>query len=63
MYEFDTCEREQRAHWEATLRRLVQDALARKPGVGYAEFMLAIHPWYVEFRKSRRKHTALPPRG
>jgi hypothetical protein len=32
MYEFDTCEKSQRAQWEATLRRLVKDALTKCRG-------------------------------
>ena len=63
LYERDTCEPSQRAHWEATLRRLVADALAKQPGVSYEEFIQAIHPRYVEFRRSRRKPSTLPSKA
>ena len=61
LYERDTCEPCQRAQREATFRRLVDEALAKKTGLSSQELMEAIHSRYVEFRKSRRKPTALPP--
>jgi len=61
LYERDTCEPGQRAQREATFRRLVEDALDRKPGLAYDEFMEAIHPRYLEFRRSRRRPASLPP--
>jgi hypothetical protein len=44
LYERDTCKPGQRAQREATFRRLVDDAMARKPGLTREEFMEAIHP-------------------
>lgn len=61
LYERDTCEPEHRPHREAAFRRLVDDALAKQPGLAYEEFMEAVHSRYVEFRRSRRKPTSLPP--
>jgi hypothetical protein len=61
LYERDTCEPVQRAQREATFRRLVDDALAKKPGLTHQEFMEAIHLRYIEFRRSRRRPTSLPP--
>ena len=63
LYERDTCEPSQRAHWDSTLQRLISDALAKQPGVNYDDFMQAIHPRYVEFRRSRRKPSPLPPKA
>jgi hypothetical protein len=60
LYERDTCEPGQRAQREATFRRLVDKALARKPGLACQELMEAIHSRYVEFRRSRRRPTSLP---
>jgi hypothetical protein len=53
LYERDTCEPSQRAQREATFRRLVDEALARKTGLSSHELMEAIHWRYVEFRRSR----------
>lgn len=63
LYERDTCEPSQRAHWEATLQRLIVDSLAKQSGVSRDEFMEAIHVRYVEFRHSRRTPTSLPPKA
>jgi hypothetical protein len=63
LYERDTCEPSQRAHWDATLRRLLADTLAKQPGASCEEFLQAIHPRYVEVRRSQRKPSALPPRA
>ena len=63
LYERDTCEPGERAQREATFRRLVDDALARKPGLACEELMEAIHSRYLEFRRSRRRPTSLPPKA
>lgn len=63
LYERDTCEPSQRAHWEAALQRLIADSLAKQPGVSRDEFMEAIHVRYVAFRRSRRTPTSLPPKA
>ncbi|MBI3851203.1 MAG: hypothetical protein HY298_13155 [Verrucomicrobia bacterium] len=63
LYERDTCEPGQRAHWEATLQRLIADSLAKQPLVSRDEFMEAIHARYVEFRRTRRKPSTLPPKA
>lgn len=63
LYERDTCEPADRPQWDATVRRLISDALSRQPNVSYDQFMAALHPRYVEFRRARRKPTAMPPRA
>jgi len=49
--------------WDATLRRLVDDARRKQPGLTYDEFMLVIEPRYRELRRARRKPSALPPKA
>lgn len=61
LYERDTCEPERRARWSFTANRLIEDALARRPGLSRDEFMQAIQPRYIEFRRIERKPTTLPP--
>jgi hypothetical protein len=63
LWERDTCEPEQRQKWDATLRRLVDDARSKQPGLTYGEFMLTIEPRYREFRRARRKPPTLPPKA
>lgn len=63
LYERDTCEPDDRAQWEATVQRLIADAMSHQPGVNREDFVQALQPRYVEFRRARRKPSALPPRA
>lgn len=61
LWERDTCEPAQRHKWDATLRRLVDDARGKQPGLTYEQFMQTIEARYREFRRAQRKPSALPP--
>ena len=61
LYERDTCEPADRPKWDATVRRLVQDALNLQPGTSQDEFMEALQDRYRRFRRARRKPSTLPP--
>lgn len=63
LYERDTSEPGARPKWDAVVQRLISDALIKHPGVSHDEFMSALHPRYMEFRRARRKPPALPPRA
>lgn len=61
LYERDTCEPSDRPKWDATVHRLITDALSRQTGVTFEEFMDALQNRYREFRRIRRKPPTLPP--
>ena len=61
LYERDTCEPKDRPKWDATVRRLMADALVSQPDISYDALMEALRERYVEFRRARRKPPALPP--
>ena len=61
LWERDTCEPSQRPKWNAAYQRLVDDALAKLPGLSHDQFMQAIEPRYRDFRRARRKPPAIPP--
>ncbi len=64
LYERDTCEPQHQPQWEATLERLIADALARRPGTSRTQFLEAVHLRYQEFKRTRRKRpSAMPPRA
>ena len=47
----------------ATFERLFADALARQPGAGRDELLLALELRYQDFRRARRKYTTVPPKA
>ena len=61
LYERDNCEPSDRPQCDATVLRLVTDALNKQPGVSRDEFLDAVESRYREFRRARRKITTLPP--
>ena len=63
--EFDrhNCEPAERAKLQAVFEQLLQAALARSPGTSREEFLEALRPRVIEFRRSQRKNTALPPKA
>jgi len=63
LFERDNCEPFDRPKWDATVLRLVNDALNRQPGVTRDQFMDAVEPRYREFRRVRRNPTTLPPKA
>jgi len=63
LYERDTCEPADRPKREATVQRLILEALQMQPEVSRDDFMEAIQDRYREFRRARRKSPALPPKA
>jgi hypothetical protein len=63
LWERQFCEPKDRFRWEATVERLIADALARQQGVSREQFMDAVWPRYEEFRRARRKPPTMPPRA
>lgn len=47
--------------WNASFRRLVDDAVASRPGTSRREFMDALWDRYEDFRRARGRTTTLPP--
>ncbi len=58
-----TCAPEEKPERLATFERLLADALIRFPGASRNALLEAIKNRYREFRRARRKPTALPPRA
>ena len=63
MFERDNAEPQDKPKWEATVRRLVADAIQKQPGVSHDEFMEAIQPRYHQLRRARKKPPTMPPRA
>ncbi|HEU0011653.1 MAG TPA: hypothetical protein VFT34_17690 [Verrucomicrobiae bacterium] len=63
LHEKRSCPPEEKPHRLATFERLLQEALARQPGLSRDELLEAIQVRYEEFRRSRRKPTTLPPKA
>jgi hypothetical protein len=60
MYERETCAPAERPKWEATVRRLVTDAVAKLPGTSYERFTEAVWERYKAFRRAHRKPPTMP---
>lgn len=63
LFERDTCEPQDRPKWDATVRRIVSDAIQKQPGLNHDLFLEALQTRYREFRRSRRKPPTLPPQA
>lgn len=63
LYEKRTCPPEEKRNRDATFERLLQEALARRPGTGRDQFIDALHDRYEEFRRAHRRPSTLPPRA
>ena len=61
LYEKLTCPPEEKPHRVATFERLLDDAMARRPGTSRDELLDALQDRYREFCRARRKPPALPP--
>lgn len=57
------CEACDRAKFQATFERLLQDALARRPGTTREELLEALRERAIEFRRAQRKISSLPPKA
>jgi hypothetical protein len=62
-YEKLSCPAEEKRQHVATFERLLQDALARRPGVSRDEFLNALNDRLREFIRARRKPPSMPPRA
>lgn len=62
-FERHNCEPNQRARWQATFERMLQDALAKAPRVSREEFLEALRPRLIEFRRAQRQPATLPPQA
>jgi len=58
-----TCPPEEKFHRAATLERLLQDALARRPEAGRHQFLDALRGRYRGFCRTRRKPPTIPPKA
>jgi len=63
LYEKFNCPPEEKGHRVATFERLLQDALARRPGTSRDELLNALQDRYREYLRSRRKPPTIPPRA
>jgi hypothetical protein len=63
LYEKFNCSPEEKIHRVATFERLLQDALARRPGTTRDELLDALRDRYQEFLRSRRKPSTIPPKA
>ena len=61
LYEKLTCPPEEKIHRVATFERLVQEALAKRPGTSRDQFLDALQDRFREFCRARRKPPTLPP--
>jgi hypothetical protein len=60
-FERHNCEPHDRMKFQATFERLLQDALSKCPGTAREEFLEALRPRVIEYRRSQRKIASLPP--
>ena len=62
-FERHNCEPACRARCQATFERLLQDALEKAPGVSRDEFLEALRPRLIEFRRAQRRPATIPPQA
>jgi hypothetical protein len=60
LYEKRTCPPQEKQHREATFQRLLEDALARRPGTSRSQLLDALSDRYDEFRRARRRPPTMP---
>ena len=63
LYEKLTCPAQEKAQRVATFERLVNDALAQKPGTSREQLLDALQARFRDFCRARRKPPILPPRA
>jgi hypothetical protein len=61
LHEKLTCPPDEKPHRVATFERLLQDALACRPGTSRDELLDALRDRYREFCRARRKPPTMPP--
>lgn len=62
-FERHNCAPHDRVTFHATFERLLQDALAKSRGHSRDEFLEALRPRVIEFRRAQRKISSLPPKA
>lgn len=62
-YEKRTCPPGEKLRRAASFERLMNDALARQPGITRDALLEALELRYPEFRRARSKPTTLPPKA
>ena len=60
-YEKRTCPPQEKAERAAAFERLLNDALASRPGASREALLEARHTRYAEFRRARRGPPTMPP--
>jgi hypothetical protein len=63
LYEKLNCPAEEKAQRVATFERLLNDAVAKRPGMTRDELIDALQDRFREFCRSRRKPPTLPPKA
>ena len=63
LHEKLTCPPEEKFHRTATFERLLQDALARRPGASRDQFLDALQGRYRSFCRAQRKPPTVPPKA
>lgn len=63
LWEVRNCDPRDRTKWQAAADRLIQDALNRTPGMTREQLLEALNPRLQELRRSRRKHSSIPPKA
>jgi len=63
LYEQENSEPGERAQRRAEFRRLLDEALGRRPGLSSRQLIEALRPRYVELLRARRKPPTLPPKA
>jgi len=61
LHEKLTCPPEEKPRRVITFERLLQDALARRPGTSRIELLNALQDRYRDFCRARRKPPTIPP--
>jgi hypothetical protein len=61
LYEKLTCPPEEKEHRAVTFERLLQQALAKRPGTGRDQLLDALQDRFRGFCRARRRPRTLPP--
>ena len=62
-FERHSCDPHDRAKFHAMFEQLLQDALAKSPGLSREELLEALRDRTIEFRRAQRKISSLPPKA
>ena len=62
-FERHNCEPQDRAKFHAAFENLLHAALAKSSGLSRDELLEALRDRVIEFRRSQRKNSSLPPKA